>query len=437
MSYQEMNEAQLQAARERHLEKARTAMRPAKRADRNLRDDERRDYEKHMREVEAIDEELRLLEPRRQPIGLRSFETGETDEGDDMEGDEIRGVSPDGETVRSFGPGESIYEYRKQRGDYDGDVWDDVHIGTYLRAREFGAQTPAEKRALDSVSAGAAIPQPLADQVVDDIREASLLGRTNIRSMRMDSNTLDVARFDSAPSGAWLAEGSTFSSTDPAISSVQLNARTYRAKVKISRESFDDSVGLDEALRTAFRQDFAGALNDAILVGNPSSTDEPTGIAHTTDIPTTAFGGSTGGTRPESSNFAWDEVIRARQQLLDREVPAGALSGVWSPKASRLFNSLKDANHQPLQRPGVLRDLAITESVASPTTLSSTNGNAGMELTLGDMSNVVVGVRLDPEIRVIDSSLADSWEMSLIAGARWDIQFLQPDALERLRPITT
>lgn len=424
----------LEEKHEKLLERARRIARDARSQGRsNLTREEESRFHDLMDRADEIREEL-LDYPAQKPIARGAFSnTG----GAEMENKEVKGVTPDGRAVRAFAPGESVYEARK--GDYDADVWDRMDLGRFLRAREFGPQDDIERRALDSVSASAVIPQPLRDQVVDDLREGSLLGQLNIQTFPMDSNTLDVARFESAPSGEWLSEGSTFSSTDPNISSVQLNARTFRARVDVGRESFDDSVGLDSALRTAFRQEFTGALNSAVLVGNDSSTDEPTGVALTTDIPATDFGGSTDGVRPASSGSQWGEVIRSRQQLLDREVPAGSLEGVWSPKASRLFNSLTDANHQPLQRPQVIRDLPITETVASPTTLQATTGsaNVGMELTLGDWSNVVVGVRLDPEIRVLESKMAESWEMSFVAGARWDVQFLQPDALERLRPITT
>lgn len=427
----------LEEKREKLLERARRIAKDARSEGRsNLTRDEESRFHDLMDRADEIREEL-LDYPAQEPIARGAFES-HSDGGGKMESNEIQGVTPDGKVVRSYGPGDSIYEDRKASGEYEHDFWDDMHIGTYLRAREFGPRNDVERRALDTVNASAVVPQPLQDQVVDDIREGSLLGQLSIRSVPMESKTLDIAKFDSAPSGAWLDEGSTFSSTDPSIGSVQLQARTFRARVDVSRESFDDSVGLDEALRRAFRQEFVGELNSAILVGG-GSTSEPTGVANTTDIPTTAFGGSTDGVRPASSGSQWDEVIRARQQLLDREVSPGNLEGVWSPKASRLFNSLTDANFQPLRRPQVIRDLRIAETVASPTTLQATTGsaNVGMELTLGDWSNVAVGVRLDPEIRVIDAKMKDSWEMSFIAGARWDVQFLHADALERLRPITT
>lgn len=364
-------------------------------------------------------------------VGRRAFSGHETGQFS------VNAVTESGEEVRTFGRGESIYAHRKAERGYEG-FWDQVHIGQFLRARQFGPQTHAESRALDSAAAGAAIPSPLRDQVVDDVKEASLLGRTGLRMIPMESNTLDIARFESVPGSSWVAEGSSnWGSTDPTIGSVTFNAHTNRVRVDVTRETFDDSVGLEDALRRSFVQSLTESLNDGIMIGSTSSTDVPVGLSKTTEINTTAFGGTTSGVAPGASSAQWGEVLRARQAVRDRQATPGPLEIVTSPRVFRQFFSLKDGNNQPIQRPDVISDLRITESVASPTTLSSTNGAAGAEMLLGDLSAAGVGMRLDPEIRVIDAELGDTWSFRFVGALRADVQVIRPEPLQRLRPITT
>lgn len=368
---------------------------------------------------------------------VRGLEMDDNERGN--EGERYVAKDEGGNEIRGFAAGESMYERQKREQGWSDD-FDYVGIGEFLVARDItGPRNEAEERALSAADVG--LPKPIEASFVDTLRENSLVDRLGVTSFPMESKTLRVVKVDDSGDvgGAWRDEGSTFASTDPSLSTVELKARTRRGKLKIGQETFSDAVGLEAGLERSLQSMLVRGLNDALLVGDAGSTTVPTGIAQasTNTISRTFFGGSTSGATVASSAAQWGEVVRAREALLDREVNADNLRAVTSPKAMRLFASLKDANHQPIRRPAILQNLEITESVSSPTTLASTNGNLGAELTLGDFSGVAVGIRLDPQIRVVESSLADTWELTMIGAARWDVAFPRPDAIERLVKIST
>lgn len=344
-----------------------------------------------------------------------------------------------GRELRSYEPGESVYEARKAEEGWD-DYWDEISLGDWLLARDVrGPQTEAEERAI--TASNVALPDPVEASWIDTLMEGSLVGQLGIPTVPMESDTQRMVRVADGGDvgGSWKAEASTHSSTDVTLETVTFNAKSRTAVLKIGRETFDDALGLSEGLERSFNRMLTRGLNDAIMVGG--GANEPSGISQQSSgtIAQTAFSGSTGGATPASSGSAWGEIVRAREALVSRELRSDNLRMITTPRTARQFFSLKDKNNQPLQKPGVLRDIPLQESISVASTLSSTNGaGTGHEIVLGDFAQgVAVGVRLDPEIRVIDASLADDWTISVVGGARWDVAFPRPDALQRLLPVTT
>ena len=109
------------------------------------------------------------------------------------------------------------------------------------------------------------------------------------------------------------------------------------------------------------------ALQDAVFVGS-TSANEPIGIQKSTEVSFINFGGSTNGAAVSSSGSSWDQIVLARQNLLDANVEPSRLSAVWSPRVERQFWSLKATDNQPLLRPAILDDIRFHATPDMPTT---------------------------------------------------------------------
>ena len=343
-----------------------------------------------------------------------------------------------GDEVRSFGHGDSIYEEQKDRYGWDS-MWDELTLGGLFRAYVVGPQNDAERRALSSTGGQSAnIPAPLQARVLDRMREEDFLSRAGAQFVPMDSATLQITRGSTQAVLRWAAEGTTGAVTDPSFTSVTLTAHTHRGVIRASRELISDASDFPQALERELIGGMREVMQRAAISGTTAAT-QPTGLIYDSAVNSANFG-STAGSAPSSTGAGgWGSIAQARQRLREDNVSDDRLSMVYAPRTARQFDLLRGASEKSwLSGPPALDDVARYATNAMPINLAPTTGlSAQSSIILGDFRDLVVGVRLEPNVQILSERHADSYELGFLASMRVDAAPRNPKSFEVLNRVST
>lgn len=352
------------------------------------------------------------------------------------------GYDSDGNEVRAFGLEDSIFEYRRNVRGYS-DHWDadapDNAIGKTLRAIAVGPQDRWERRAISSTAAGGSmIPQPIQDAILDNLKSQSVLARAGVRFIPMDSASLEVTRTSSGASFGWTSEGSTSSSSDPAFTSVSLDAKTLRGVHRVNRETAMDAPDFPAALQREFTNELTNELQRVVFNGATGS-GEPKGLYNSTGdgVEKLDFGGSTAGTAVSSSAAQYGEILRAREGLLNDNIPDSRHSWITSPRVDRQFAELTDANFQPLRQPQALDQVRKLVTTSVPSTFAPGSLTGQSAIFYGRYDNLAVGLRVDPQVEITNALRQENFQLSILSFLRADLVPLRPNAFRILDRIST
>lgn len=349
------------------------------------------------------------------------------------------GTNTRGQEVRGFKAGDSILRFKADREGWDLDFWTEPPnpFGKLLRARAVGPSDAWERRALSSTAGGGnLIPDPIRATVLDDLKAQSFLGRAGASFVDMDSASLTISRVASAASHSWTPEGSTAGSTAMSFDAISLDAKTLRGVHSANRELVDDAPDFPGVLERELRGSLNAELERTALVGS-SANGEPVGLLNSTDVTSLNFGGTTSGAAVSSSGAAWGEILRAREQLLTSNVSDDGHSYVWSPRVERQFASLTDANNQPLQAPQALQGVSRYVTSNAPSTLAPGSLTGQSALYYGRYRDLVVGMRLDPRVELLEERFATNFRFGWLSFLRADIAVQRPESFVTLERIST
>lgn len=398
-------------------------------------------FDKLLNQAQELRHEIEAIESREEGIRQQveaherrklgaSGEDGPVIFRDGKTGKEIRGYRADSG---------SLYADEKRERGWD-DAFDDLTIGGYFRAIAVGdPKTEAERRALSSTGgAGNNIPAPIRAMIFDRLKNQTYLGRAGAIFLPMDSATTVLTRVDTAASFNWHAEGSTHSGTDPTFAAVTLNAKTYRGVIKANRELVQDAADFPAVLEREIVGGMREKVEEISLRGTGSGS-QPTGLLNSTAINNVNFGGTTAGAAPSSTGAGgWLDILQARQRLLDDNTP-DRFSMVWAPRTERQFGSLRTSSDKDwLGRPPLLQNVRTFTTAAMPTTLAPSTGLTGVSsIVMGDYSDLVVGVRLEPQVEVLRERYSGAYQFGYLAAMRMDVQPIRPSSFERIDRIST
>jgi HK97 family phage major capsid protein len=302
-----------------------------------------------------------------------------------------------------------------------------IGLGGLTRAMVLGPRSEIEKRALAEATAGAGgvlVPTPLAASVIDRLRAVSRAVQAGVRTVPMSTQTLKMARITTDPTVAWRAENASIAESDPAFDSVTLTAKSLACFFKVSRELVEDAPNLDAALRNVLAQSFAVALDAATLVGSGAS-NQPLGIRGTSGITSVSMGGN------GAALGSWSPVLDAVRDL--QLANAGTVSAmIASPRTARTINGFADTTNQPLQRPPAVADVPLLTTTAMPVNETQGTATNASTILVGDFAEVMVGIKTDFTLSVLQERFADSGQIAMVGWLRADVAVARPAALARI-----
>lgn len=313
----------------------------------------------------------------------------------------------------------------------DGGAAQEIGISGYLKSLALGPSNDLERRVLGEGTigaGGATVPTPLAAEIIDRMRAQTVSIQAGALTVPMTSQTLRMARVITDPTGGWRAENAAIVESDPVFDQVTLTAKTWAVRFQVSRELLEDGQNIDAACRNILAGAAAVALDQAILVG-AGTANEPLGIRGQSGIQAVSMG-------TNGAQFTgWAPVLNAVQSL--ETANSSVVSGmVMHPRTARAINGLVDTTGQPLNAPPRIAGIPQLSTVSMPINETQGTSNNASSIILGDFAQVMIGLRTDLQIQVLQERFAEVGQIGFIAWMRADVALARPAALARIAGIT-
>jgi len=230
---------------------------------------------------------------------------------------------------------------------------------------------------------------------------------------------MSMLKVETDPTASWHAENdligdSLIGDSQPTFSQVLFEPKTLTVLVKMSREVFEDSLNLDEAVQLAISGAVANELDKRVLFGG--ATNGPKGLIEHTGVIDVPVGG------PLTD---YSKLLEALYQLKQNNLWDPPTAWLLSPLAWHQLQGLTSSEGQPLMPPS---------SVGEVRQLTSTIIPSDTVLT-GDFTKLLLGFRSDLRVEFLNQAFADRYQYAFLAHLRMDSQPMHPELFAKLSGI--
>jgi HK97 family phage major capsid protein len=285
---------------------------------------------------------------------------------------------------------------------------------------------------------GYLLPSPVSERFVDLARSASVCMRAGAQTLAMDTNELSIARLTQDPSQVWREELVAVTSSDVQFDKITLRPKVIAAIIPVSIELLEDASNAASIIESSLQAQLGLKLDQAILSGTGASA-EPTGIRNHADVNSITSVGT-----PTSYSHLTSAIKSIFEANYDREL--SEMAWISNPRDGATYDGLADTTGQPLRPTPWAADLRRF----STTSISTTEGGGGNEsyMLVGDFRQCLVGMRTSGinlevlrEGTVTDAS-GDSWNATtqllrhVRAYMRVDVALLRPTWFTVLSGVT-
>ena len=291
-----------------------------------------------------------------------------------------------------------------------------------------------EFRAMSEGSGGAGqflVALPLSAQVIDKVRNRSVMLKAGALTIPMDAQTLSIARIAGDVSPAWHTEAAAITASDMTFEQVKFTAQTLVAICQCSVEVFEDASNLDQIVSDAIAKVLAIELDRACLRGS-GTLPEIKGIRNqsnvTVDSTTFTTNGSAISTTTPTGAVAWDWLSKQVSGLWGvNENPNAA---IYSARTAGELDLLRASTGEVLPPPGSVSKLQLLYTNSIPNNLNSDCSEA----YVGDFSQAVIGMRRELMLEVSrtatvgSTSMFSTMQVAIRAYLRADFQLARPGA---------
>ena len=294
-----------------------------------------------------------------------------------------------------------------------------LSLGRAIRAMIIGdwSGAEAEQRAMSTSAnptAGFMIPNPLAANVIDLARNASVLIQAGAQTVVMEASTLDIARVATDATIEVHQENVALTERDVVFDRVTLTAFTLATEVVLSRELAADAPNIVQiieqtiAAKLAQRIDFYGIQGD----GNQA----PTGLINQSGVNTTSVG-----------TLDYTFLLTALKEVeIDNYHPNAIVLSPTSWTILRVLLVASEANHYAVAPPAI--------AALTPFSTNNIPDTAGV---IGNFTKYIVGLRQAPVIELTTEG-GDAWskhQVRVKISWRGDFALANPTAFTVLDSI--
>ena len=272
---------------------------------------------------------------------------------------------------------------------------------------------------------GYSVPEPISRDFIDRLRARSVLMQAGAKTLMMDGKTQRLVRVTADPTVTWRAsENAGLTPADPTFGALELTSKTVAVLTKLSIELMQDSVNARDATIASMVGAVALAIDKAALHGVANG---PSGLIAVSGRTSVASVG----------NPSWDAFITGLENLAAADVDIEKCNRwVMSPRTWSDLMRLKTGitnDNTPRPMPSAL---AGHKLFASSSVVNTLGAGSDSVIFGGDWGDVVLGIRKDVNVRVLNERFADSLSVGLLVYARVDVGVLRPASLLSLEGIT-
>lgn len=275
---------------------------------------------------------------------------------------------------------------------------------------------------------GVTVPKHVMTQLIDRMRSKLVTSKAGALSVPLETEKTSIARLASDPTASWRLENDAVAISDPSFEKVEFQARSLACIVKVSAELLADSVNLEDALLNAFAGSMAGELDRVALFGS-GTAPEPLGLVNNPNVGQVSMG---------TDGAPITDYLPMLDALHDLKVANAddPTAMVMAPRTWRQVAGLADTTGQPLNPPPAVSQVPMLTSTAVP--LDDTQGTStdASPMIVGDFSQLLIGIRTQLRIRVLQESFASNNQIGFLADLRADVAVAQPGAFSVIEGIT-
>lgn len=307
------------------------------------------------------------------------------------------------------------------------DAASQIGLAGFMRALVNGPRTDLERRALAEgavATGGAYLPTPLATEVIDAARVRNAAFQAGARTVPMTAATLRMARIVSDPVPGWRPENALIPESEPVFGDASFKAHTLAVRFTASRELLEDAPNMDATLRSVMAAAFARGLDEAVFFGT-GQNEQPLGIANTPGVQSVSLG-------TNGAALAGYAPFLDAQLALETANEGKVTAIVLAPRTNRTLNGLVDLQGQPLNKPPVLANVPILATTGVPVNQTQGTANNASAAFMGDFTQVLVGIRTQLQITVLQERFAEFGQIGFVGWLRADVQLARPAALAKI-----
>jgi len=278
-----------------------------------------------------------------------------------------------------------------------------------IRGIRFGDWSDAgfEKEVLDAIAkdmgtatgsaGGYLVPVQYIAELIEMLRAEAIviqLGATVLDNLK--GSPVEIPKQTGGATAYWVGENSAITPSDLTLGQVNLTPHQVGCLVKLSNRLLKLATPSAEAMvRRDIAQALALAIDYAALRGSGTS-NEPTGIANTSNINTIAIGANGG-------DFLFEHIVEMEGKLEDANALRGRLGIAWHGKVKRKLKKMRipqysgDSGGQYVMLPmsdAQLRDhigYDFRTSTQIPTNLTKGSGSNLSEVYFGNWQELIIG----------------------------------------------
>lgn len=409
---------ELRQKRAKAIADARSILDKADGERRQLSNEDRAAYDKHMADINRLGIEILeqegLDEEEKRAAG-RSFDLqhggGGEGEGpvfqDHQTGREIRGLLPSERLEDTVAPPREV---RAQ----------DLSFGRWLRGAVTGdwQNAQAEQRvqaAGTDTLGGYLVPSALAARVIDLARNRAAVVRAGAITVPMTTPELRMATVEKDPTASWRRENEPGEYSDSEFGLIVMSAKKLIGLTKVSVEAIEDAANIGQLVENGLAQALALELDRAALYGTGGSM--PVGLTERggTNTLELAENGRTPKYSDLSQALSFIEAVNGPDNASMLIHPTDKLS----------LELQVDSTDQPLRPPESWDRLRKFSSTQLPHNLTHGTADNASHIIVGNFSECLIGMRTAMTIEVsreTDGNF-EAAQVSIRAYMRCDVGF--------------